>query len=188
MKEEKKEKEEEDKNLKTGETGETEKTGDVKEGKNVEEFEKNFNECQIQKEKYLVGWQRAQADFMNYKKEEMEKIGALLNYNNEELILKILPILDNFYLVEKNLPESLKNNEYIKGIFQIKKQLEEFLKNQGAEELEVKIGEKFDPNFQESVEEVKIENKESDIIVEEVQKGYKIQGRLLRPAKVKISK
>ncbi|MBU2578693.1 nucleotide exchange factor GrpE [Patescibacteria group bacterium] len=176
------EKTEENKNLKTEEI----KLEEV----DMEGAEKKLQECQVQKQEYLAGWQRARADFLNYKKEEIERISEILKYGAEELILKILPILDNFNLVEKNLPENLKDNEYLKGVFQIKKQLEDFLKNQGIEEIEIKAGDSFDPNFQEIVEEVDMVDikEKKGKIVEVVEKGYKLQGKIIKPAKVKIGK
>ena len=180
-----------------------------------EGLKKQLEECQKLKDEYLQGWQRARADFLNYKKEEMERIGELLKYANEEFVLRILPVLDNFEIVENKLPENLKGEEgkpssssfaeaqgndenpegepsvpygaSIKGFLHIKRQLENFLKNQSVEEIK-SIGEKFDPNLHETVGEVEIKDKESGIIIEEIQKGYKINGRLLRPAKVKVSK
>ncbi len=153
----------------------------------TEDLQKQLEELKKQKDEYLQGWQRARADFLNYKKEEMERIAGFMAYADEELILKILPILDNFEIVENKLPESLKNEENVKGILQVKIQLQDFLKNQGLEEIKT-VGEKFDPNLHETVGEVEIKDKESGIIVEEIQKGYKINGRLLRPAKIKVSK
>ncbi len=151
----------------------------------MEALKKKLEECLKQKDEYLAGWQRARADFLNYKKEEMERISALLAYSGEELILKILPILDNFELVEKKMPEDLKKDESVKGILQIKNQILDFLKNQGVEEIKT-VGEKFDPNLHEAVETQ--DGQESGIILEEVQKGYMINGRLLRAAKVKVAK
>jgi molecular chaperone GrpE len=153
----------------------------------TEDLIKKLEECEKLKNEYLASWQRERADFLNYKREELERVEEILKYANEGLILKILPILDNFEMVTKKLPEDLKNNENVKGILQIKNQILNFLKEQGVEEIK-SIGEKFDPNLQEVVEEVKIEGKESGIIIEEIQKGYKINGRLLRPAKVKVTK
>ena len=147
--------------------------------------EKKSEDCQKQKDEYLAGWQRARADLLNYKKEEMERIGEFLKYANEEFILKILPVLDNFNVAVKKLPENLGNEENIKGILQIKTQLEDLLKSQGLEEIK-SLGEKFDPNLHEAVAEV--EGKEAGIVVEEVQKGYQLNSRLLKPAKVKITK
>jgi len=163
------------------------KIEDNKKELNIEELKKRLEECEKQKAEYLAGWQRARADFLNYKKDEIERINEVLKYANAEFILKVLPILDNFDLVEKNITDDLKNNEYVKGIFQIKAQFLDFLKTQEVEPINC-LGKKFDPNFHEVVAEVETENTEMGIIIEEVQKGYMINGNLLRPAKVKISK
>jgi len=151
------------------------------------ELKKKLEECQKLKDEYLAGWQRERANFLNYKKEEMERIEEILKYAGEGLILKILPILDNFDLIEKKLPENLKNDKSVKGILQIKTQMQDFLKSQGVEVIE-SLGKKFDPNFQEVIEEIKTKDKESGMVVEEVQKGYLIQRKILRPAKVRVSK
>ena len=141
-------------------------------------------ECEKKAAEYLAGWQRERADFLNYKKEEMARIGELLKYAGEEIIVKILPILDNFEIAERNLPD--KDDKNVKGFLQIKAQFNDFLKSCGVEEIK-SLGEKFDPNFHEVVEEVADVGR-PQAIVEEVQKGYIINGRLLRPAKVKINK
>jgi len=158
---------------------------------NTDDLKKKLEECEKLKEEYLAGWQRARADFLNYKKEEIERIGELMKYVGEEFILKILPILDNFEIAIKEVrsmkSEDEKIEETIKGFLHIKTQLEDFLGSQGVEEIKT-IGEKFDPNFHEIVGEIETKDKESDVIIEEVQKGYKINGRLLRPAKVKVIK
>lgn len=142
----------------------------------TEDLAKKSEECQKLKDEYLASWQRERADFLNYKKEEMERIGQLFKYAGEEMVLKLLSILDNFEIAERALPEDLKNNDNIKGLLMIKNQLEDFLKNQGVEEIKT-VEEKFDPNFMEAVENSK-----------EERKGYKINGRLLRVAKVRAMK
>lgn len=152
-----------------------------------EELKKRLKECQKLKEEYLAGWQKARANLLNYKREEMERVGELLKYVVEPLILKILPILDNFEIAEKNLPENLKKNENIKGLLQIRAQLKDFLRSQGVEEIKC-LGKKFDPEFQEVVDEVETKDKDSGIVIEEVQKGYLLHSRVIRPAKVKIAK
>lgn len=154
---------------------------------NIEELKKKLEECQKLKDEYLAGWQRARADFLNYQKEELERINEIIKYAGKEFVLKILPILDNFEIAEKKLPEELKNEENVKGLLQIKAQIKDFLKNQGVEEINC-LDQKFDPNFQEVIEEIETKDKESGIVLEEIQKGYLIHGRLLRPAKVKIAK
>ena len=133
----------------------TEKKDKEKELGESEELKKQLEECQKLKDEYLAGWQRARADLLNYKKEEMERIGDILKYANVDLILKIMPILDNFEVIEKKLPENLKNDENVIGLLQIKNQILDFLKSQGVEEVKA-VGEKFDPNFHEVVEEVEV--------------------------------
>jgi len=154
---------------------------------NSEELKQKLEECQKLKEEYLAGWQRARADLLNYKKGELERIGELIKYADVRIILKILPILDNFEIAEKKLPENLKNNKNVRGLLLIKNQIQDFLKSEGVEEIKC-LGEKLDPNFQEVIEEIETKEKESGIVLEEIQKGYLIHGRLLRPAKVKIAK
>ena len=151
------------------------------------DISRELEECQKLKDEYLAGWQRERADFLNYKKEELERIGEILKYADVGLVLNILPILDNFEIAEKKLPEDLKNDENVKGILQLKNQILDFLKNQGVEEIK-SLGEKFDPNFMEVVETTEAKDKESGIVVEEIQKGYKINGKVLRPAKVRVTK
>ncbi len=150
-----------------------------------EDLKNKLEECQKKRDEYLAGWQRARADFLNYKKEEMERIGEIVKFANIELILKILPVLDNFYEAEKKLKSA--ETEDVKGLLQIRTQLEDFLKSQGVEEIKL-LGKKFDPNFHEAVEQVEAKDKESGTIIEEIQKGYTLQGKVIRPAKVKVAK
>ena len=142
----------------------------------LQEAKLRLEECEKKAAEYLAGWQRERADFLNYKKEEMERVGELLKYAGEEMILKLLPVLDNFEIAERKLPDNLKDDANVKGLLQIKIQLQDFLKNMGLEEIKIE-GDKFDPNFMEAVEKK-----------EEERKGYKINGRLIRPVKVKIVK
>ena len=157
----------------------------------INELKQKLEECEKLKSEYLANWQRERADFLNYKKEELGRIGELIKYADIGIILKILPILDNFRMALKEIqdPKSKVQNseEIIKGFLQIKNQISELLKNQGVEEIK-SVGDKFDPNLHETVEEIESGDKEAGIILEETQKGYTINGRLLRPAKVKVSK
>ena len=147
--------------------------------------ELTLEELKKQNDEYLAGWQRARADFLNYKKEEKQRVEDLLVFVAQSFLLNTLSILDNFDLIEKKLPDNLKEDEYVKGLLQIKNQILDFLKKQKVEAMEV-VGKKFDPNFHEAIEQVK--EGESGIILEEVQKGYTISSRVLRPAKVKVNK
>lgn len=155
--------------------------------KEIEKLKKNLEETEKLKNEYLAGWQRARADLINYKKEEMERVGGLIELAKESFIFEFLPILDNFDIAEKSIPKEEKENQNIKGLLQIKNQILEVLKRQGIEEIK-SVGQKFDPRFHEVVGEVDTDEFETGTIVEEVQKGYKIKDRILRPAKVKVAK
>ena len=115
----------------------------------------------------------------------MERLKLFLGYATEDILVKLLPILDNLELADKELTEEQKNNGFVKGVLQIAGQLREFLKTQGVEEME-SFGKKFNPEFHEAVGEM--EGKETGTIGEVVAKGYTLRGKILRPAKVKVIK
>lgn len=138
-----------------------------------------------QSDEYLNGWKRAKADYLNLKKEMEAQNKEIKEWLSKIFLLPVLDIMDNFDKAFNNIPENLKNDVWVEGIKNIKKQSEDFLKTQGVEAMKV-IGEKFDPLKQEAVELV--EGGESGIITEELRKGYLINGEVLRPAKIKIYK
>lgn len=137
-------------------------------------------------EEYLENWKRERAAFLNYKREEAERIKKHVKFSNEKFIKDILIILDNIYLAEKELPEDLKNNQWVEGMLKTKTQILNFLKTQGVEEIDC-LNESFNPNFHEAIDI--IENKDkSGIIIEEINKGYILHGKVIRPSKVRIAK
>ncbi len=144
----------------------------------LKKLKSQLKKCQKEKNEYLDGWQRAKADFINARKEEEEKRSKFSKFSNQLLITEILIVLDSFDIALKN--------EYDKGFDLIKSQLLSILEKNGLEIIKTG-GEKFNPIFHESVEEVKSDLKEGEI-VEEIQKGYVLNGKILRAAKVKISK
>ncbi len=170
---------------------------EAEENKSFDSAQDKLQKLEKKCEEYLNNWKRAEADFANYKKDEMERMAFWGKYAKEDTILKILPILDSFYLAEKQLPEKLKSGqegnapaiEWTKGFLQIKNQISEFLKKEGIEAIET-AGKKFDPETMEILEEVSggPTPAESGMVVEELQKGYIMDDKVLRPAKVKVSK
>lgn len=155
-------------------------------------LKQELEQCEKVKNEYLAGWQRERADLLNYKKQEAERISSAIKYANQGLVPELLALLDSFDAAEHNLSSNLKKDSYIKGILQIKIQLQDFLKDQGLEQIKC-LGEKFNPEFHEAIEPSftkASEDKqiEPGTIIEEVQKGYKLHDKIIRPAKVKISK
>jgi molecular chaperone GrpE len=142
-----------------------------------------LKELEGKAEEYLNGWKRERADFLNYKKDEGERISNMADYAQREMILRMLPIVDNISRAAQHIPE--KESEWAKGFLAIENQSSEFLKRLGVEEIKT-VGEPFDPNYMEAIEEE--DGEASGVVVKEFEKGYTVNGKLIRPAKVKISK
>lgn len=145
-----------------------------------------LEEIRKKRDEYLEGWKRARADFVNYKKNEAARLSKARKKEKKKIILDLLEIVDNFYLAEKNIPDKEKN-DYLTGLLNIRKQMEKFLKSYGVEEIDT-VGNEFDPNIHEAVAMVDSEESDNNKIIEEVNKGYLLDGELLRPAKVKVAK
>ncbi len=148
--------------------------------KNLKEKLKN---CQKEKEEYLRGWQRERADFINYRNEEERRKKDFVFYSKKKIISELLLVLDNLERAEKEIPEEIKDNKWVRGIIGIKKQLHDFLTKEGLEE--IKDNEEFNPEIHEAVE---MGEGEEDKILKVLQKGYFLEGKILRPARVKVGK
>lgn len=146
----------------------------------VEELKKKLDE-------YLNGWKRAKADYLNYKKETELRQKEVIEFANARLIAELLPVYENFKKACFHMPEDQQSQNWAQGLSHVKKQFEDFLKNLGIEEIKT-VGERFNPEFHEAVESIESKDGESDMVVEEVQAGYMLHGKLVNPAKVKISK
>lgn len=151
-----------------------------------EEQQENISELEQKIADLTAGWQRTQADFINFKKQSQEEKAKYCRAANANLIYELLPVLDNFQLAAKHSPEELTNNGWVQGIKQIEKQLEDILLSVGLEKIET-VGQMFDPAIHEAIEHVKSDLPE-DEITEEILSGYKFDSDVLRPAKVKVSK
>ena len=138
-----------------------------------------------QSDEYLNGWKRAKADYLNLKKEMESQNREIKEWMSKIMIAPLLNAMDSFGKAFSEVPENLKNDLWVKGIEGVKKQFEDYLKTQGVEAIKA-MGEKFDPLKHEAVES--IDGGESDTVAEELQKGYLINGEVLRPAKVKVYK
>jgi len=142
----------------------------------LKKFKKKLKECQKEKEEYLTQAQRARADLINYRRRQELVLEELRKYGQSNLILEILPVLDSLTI----------GSEKDKGLEIIKEQLKNILKKYGLREIK-SVGEIFNPEIHEAIEEVESDN-EKGVITEEIQKGYMIGEKLLRPSKVKVAK
>ena len=152
----------------------------------IDEFEV-LKENAAKADDYFERLLRLQADFDNYKKRlEKEKI-EFVKFANEEIIVEILKILDDF---ERAVEAGKSKHDFdilYKGIEMIYKDLKEFLKQKGIEEIDSK-GKPFNPHEHEAMMQEETDDHPEDHVVEEFQKGYILNGRVIRPAKVKVAK
>lgn len=133
---------------------------------------------------YLNGWKRAKADLINYQKDEQKRFEEMIRFSNETLIFDLLTILDNFDLAIASLE---KQGAVDQGIYLIKSRLEDILKKRGLEKLTVAIGDQFDPALHEAVA-TEESDASSDKIVAVIRSGYNLNGKLIQPVQVKVTK
>ena len=126
--------------------------------------------------------QRLQAEFENYKKRIDRENAEFVKYAKAELVYKLLPLLDTFEIALKNTSDKEK---FVKGIEIVYAQLFSTLESEGLKPIEA-LGKKFDPYLHEVMLKEK-SDKEDGVVLEELQKGYMLNGRVLRHSKVKIS-
>lgn len=141
---------------------------------------------QKQAEEYLCGWQRAKADYANLIKRTEAERGEVFQFACMDVVMKLIPVLDNFRHAITALPKELEKNEWAQGVIYIRKQLEQIITEMGAEEYG-KVGDKFDPMFHEAVEDLCKAEAGEKIVKEVVCTGYKLGGKVIRVAKVKVS-
>lgn len=152
-------------------------SADVK--KKLDKLKEELKHCQQEKHDNLAGWQRAQADFINYRRRQEEQMSEWSKMFGEGLLRDILPVLDT---LDASLAHSEEEENGTKGI---RDQLMKILGKHGLMEMK-SLGEKFNPEIHEAVEMV--EGKEPGVVVEEVQRGYLLNGKVIRIAKVRVSK
>ena len=148
----------------------------------IEALKQALAEEKAKAEENLAGWQRAQADFINYKRRTEQEKENLSKFANANLILGLLPALDDLERALNSVPPRLIKLSWVDGIRLIERKLKTSLEAAGLAEIKA-LGEPFDPNLHEAVRQDK--GKEG-IVIEEMQKGYRLNDRVLRPSKVVV--
>ncbi|HEX3099818.1 MAG TPA: nucleotide exchange factor GrpE [Patescibacteria group bacterium] len=148
------------------------------------ELERQLAEAKEEAQTNLAGWQRSQADFENYKKREETKQKEILEFAKEVTIVKLLPILDTLEQGLRHAPPGVDEN-WLRGIEGTLQKLDKTLDEMGVKKIEA-LGKQFDPNFHEAVREVPGDH--DGLIVEDLQTGFEINGKVIRPSQVVISK
>jgi molecular chaperone GrpE len=130
----------------------------------------------------LAGWQRAQADFTNYKKRAEQEKEETIKYANSRLLLSLLPVLDDLERAFASIPKRLAGVQWVDGVRLIERKLRTTIEAQGLTPIEA-VGKSFDPYQHEAIRQ---DRGEEGIVVEEIQKGYRLHDRIIRPSQVVV--
>lgn len=140
---------------------------------------------QQERDEYLQGWQRAKADFINYKKDETKRLEEFGRYQAERMLTEFLTVVDSFDLAIATMEKS---GVVDKGITMIRGQMEDMLRRRGVTRISVVPGDVYDPNIAEAITEAPSDSIPEGNVVEEIESGYRFEEKVIRPARVKVSK
>lgn len=148
----------------------------------VKVLKEKLKKATEEKQEYLNGWQKDKAEFINARKRDQESQKDFARFSNENLISELIPVLDSFNMAmgNKEVWEKADKNWRV-GVEYIANQLKKTLEDFGLKEIDP-IGKTFDPMRDEAIED----GKESDVVTTVVQKGYELNGKVLKAPKVKI--
>lgn len=146
-----------------------------------------LKKCEAEKQEYLDGWQRSQAEFANLRKQDEKERVEILKYAEQGILEELLAVVDSFDMAFSNKEawESAPEN-WRMGIEHIYNQLSGILDNHGLTKINAE-GQEFNPETHEAVENVPVDDKKQDHkVISVLQTGYTLNGKLIRPAKVKV--
>lgn len=129
---------------------------------------------------------RTAAEFDNFRKRMAREREESMRYANQSLLEELLPVLDNFEMGMQAAAKEQGSMIYV-GMEMVRRQLNDFLLSQGAEEL-ITEGKRFDPNLHEAVAQEEVDGVEDGAVLRVIRRGFKLRDRLLRPASVVVAK
>ncbi|WP_053219117.1 nucleotide exchange factor GrpE [Virgibacillus senegalensis] len=129
---------------------------------------------------------RIQAEYDNFRKRTQKEKEADLKYKSQTLVTELLPVVDNFERALDTVPDDETAAGFVDGIKMVYRQLKDALEKEGVEEIKTE-GEVFDPTVHQAVMQVEDDQYESNVVVQELQKGYLLKDRVIRPAMVKVN-
>jgi molecular chaperone GrpE len=153
----------------------------------LESLQKELEEARAQAAEYLDGWQRVQAEFSNFRKRQEAERQQLAQMSNATLIARILPVLDDLARAVQTVPPNLQTLTWVEGVFLIRRKMEMVLESEGVKPIET-AGRTFDPRYHEAVTYEEAEGFEEGQIVGEIQRGYTLDERVIRPALVRVAR
>lgn len=154
----------------------------------LKKLREKLKRCIREKEEYLAGWQRAKADFINARKDEKEQRIEFVKFAEEYLIRDLLAVADGFERIFSEKSWEKLDKAWQDGVRYLYNQFISILKEHNVELIKAE-GKEFNPEEHESIGEVEVdEETKEDLVIEEVQKGYKIHNKVIRPVRVKVGK
>lgn len=151
--------------------------------KKIASLKNDIAVCKKEKEEYLLGWQRCQADSINARKDDEKKLQEHIQFATQDIIEELIAIKTTFGHAFKSIGEE---NSYVRGFRNISTQLDVLLSRHGVEEIEA-VGNQFNILLHEAIENVLVQEKEKDhLVIEEIEKGYMMHGKVIKPSKVKV--
>ena len=151
----------------------------------LEELQTQLEQAQTQAEEHMRAWQRAAADFSNYKRRTDEERDTVARFANALLIGKLLAVLDDFDRALDHVPPDT-DDSWVDGVRLVERKLRNVLESEGVTPIEA-IGLPFDPNVHEAVVHEETADYPDNHVIDELQRGYRLHDRVLRPALVKVA-
>lgn len=147
-----------------------------------QELEQLKQDADKSRDQYL----RTLADFDNYRKRQREEVARQIGLAREELILKLLPILDNFERAMQSAEQQHSYDALVEGVSLTLRQMKDMLQKEGVEPIEA-VGQEFNPELHEAMMRIETDEYPENTVTDEFEKGYTIDGKVLRPARVRVA-
>ena len=164
-----------------------EETGEHIEEDELAALRRELEEARTQAAEHLDGWQRARAEFANYKKRQEQERADLLKAGNAALITRLLPVLDDFDRAFEAVPEEAANAPWLEGMALVRRKFWSVLDQEGVTPIEAE-GQPFAPELHEAITHEETPDHLPDHVIAEVQRGYKLGDNVLRPSVVRVAK
>jgi molecular chaperone GrpE len=161
-------------------------TSPQKLGAELDELRQQVIKAEQEAAENKAGWQRTAADFQNYKRRSEQDREQMFGLANDALLSKLLVIADDFDRAIANMPAELNGMGWVDGIAAIDRKLRALLDSEGLTPIEA-VGQAFDPHLHEAVTQETTTNVPEGTITKELQRGYRIRDRVLRPAMVAVA-
>lgn len=153
----------------------------------ISALEKQVTEEKKKADEYLDNWRRTAAEFQNFKRRADKDRADYAQYANQRLLKRLLDVLDSFDAGFKAVPESYRHKPWVEGMRAVERLMLQILEQEGVTPIDAD-GKEFDPNFHEAMFYEPSPGASDGEILDELQRGYMIHDRVLRPTRVKVAK